>query len=359
MRKLYFVRHGLPEFPGGEKMYVGTTDLPLSTPGKLQACLTGIWLRQQSFTAVASSPLTRARETAEQIAPEYFTVDDLHEMYAGEWEGLTFREVREKWPGLFQLRNGNGSVPIPGAEGLTSCRERFSGAVEKVLDCTEGDVVIVAHITVLRSFLSKFMSIPLTECRSLQIPHASVSILELGETPQVTQVGMIPEVTLTDECCTDLMKAAGADEKTILHCRAVAEKAAAIAGELNAAGCSLNTENLRRAALVHDIARREPNHAATGGEWLTLIGRTEEAKLVSRHHSVLPVEVSEAGVLSLADRLISGTEEVNLEVRFQKSLTRCTGEEAKSAHSARLENAKALQKLFDGICGKRTETGGF
>ena len=99
MRKIYFIRHGLPHFPGAIGYCLGAADFPLDTLGRLQACQTGYGLKAERLT-VFSSPLKRACDTARHISPEPVVIGDLREMHAGDWDGLSFREIKEKWPEL-------------------------------------------------------------------------------------------------------------------------------------------------------------------------------------------------------------------------------------------------------------------
>ena len=83
MKKVYLIRHGLPDFPGGVGMCVGTTDIPMGEKGLAQAAQMAKKL--PPVTAVFSSPLTRAVQTAEAIGLPVTLIHDLREMYAGEW----------------------------------------------------------------------------------------------------------------------------------------------------------------------------------------------------------------------------------------------------------------------------------
>ena len=332
-------------------MCTGTTDVPLSTPGRLQACIAGEYLRVQGLSAVYSSPLLRAVSTAEQISSKYTVVDDLCEAYAGDWEGLAFSRIREEWPELYRMRGEDANLPIPGAESISDCEKRFSRAVNNILSESCGDIVIVSHITAIQSYLCSCLGVPLSRCRSISLPHGSVSVLETGDEPAVTAAGTVPAVPLSDALCALLMKASGVGDEAAAHCRKVAEKALHITDALNRAGCRLDTDVIEYASLLHDIARRERDHAAAGGKWLELLGYYEIGKTVSRHHDILPVELSEAAVLSIADRCISGTEEVSIDERFLKSSAKCTDAASAAAHKARYENAKALRSLINGICG--------
>ena len=92
MKKVYLIRHGLPDFPGGQRMCIGTTDIPMGEAGLAQAA--AMARKLPPVTAVFSSPLTRAVQTAEAIGPDITILPGLREIHAGEWDGLTFREIR-------------------------------------------------------------------------------------------------------------------------------------------------------------------------------------------------------------------------------------------------------------------------
>ena len=65
MKKVYLIRHGLPDFPGGRGMCIGTTDIPMGEVGFAQAAQMAEKL--PAVTAVFSSPLIRAVQTAQPI----------------------------------------------------------------------------------------------------------------------------------------------------------------------------------------------------------------------------------------------------------------------------------------------------
>ena len=82
MKHIYLIRHALPDFPGGKGMCIGTTDIPLGQTGFQQAARMAANL--PAVTAVFSSPLIRAVQTAQAIGKSVTVVDDLREMHAGE-----------------------------------------------------------------------------------------------------------------------------------------------------------------------------------------------------------------------------------------------------------------------------------
>ena len=151
MKKVYLIRHGLPDFPDGKKMCIGTTDIPMGEKGLAQAA--GMAKHLPPVTAVFSSPLTRAVQTAQAIGMHVTILADLREMYAGEWDGLTFEEIRERYPELYAARSYDLTLPLPGAEDHSAGLARFSRAMTEAAEAAPGDFAVVAHGGIIAQFL--------------------------------------------------------------------------------------------------------------------------------------------------------------------------------------------------------------
>ena len=151
MKKVYLIRHGLPDFPDGKRMCIGTTDVPMGEAGLAQAARMAKKL--PAVTAVFSSPLTRAVQTAQAIGMPVTVLDGLREMYAGEWEGLTFDEIRQRYPELYAARGLDQTIPPPGSEDEEAALLRFRGDLEKASATAPGDFAVVAHGGIIAKFL--------------------------------------------------------------------------------------------------------------------------------------------------------------------------------------------------------------
>ena len=151
MKKVYLIRHGLPDFPGGKGMCIGTTDIPMGERGLAQAAEMAKML--PPVTAVFSSPLTRAVQTAQAIGMRITILDDLRELYAGEWDGLPFDEIRQRYPELYAARSHDLTIPLPGAEDHANGLARFKGAMEEAAKQSPGDFAVVAHGGIIAQFL--------------------------------------------------------------------------------------------------------------------------------------------------------------------------------------------------------------
>ena len=143
MKNVYLIRHALPDFPGGKGMCIGTTDIPLGEEGHRQAERMAKDL--PAVTAVFSSPLSRAVQTAQAIGRPVTIIDGLREMYAGEWDGLTFEEIRQRYPQLYAARANDLTLPLPGAEDPEEGLVRFTAALRHCAATAPGDLAVVAH----------------------------------------------------------------------------------------------------------------------------------------------------------------------------------------------------------------------
>ena len=142
------------------------------------------------------------------------------------------------------------------------------------------------------------------------------------------------------------MLAAAVPEKVAAHCRAVEREALRLVCSLAAAGVWLDEFAVSAGALLHDVARTEPQHAQRGAEYLTELGYPRVADIVRQHHGLdAPGELNEAAVVFLADKLVQGERFVGVEARFAASEARCLTPEAKAAHAEQLAQARQVEKL--------------
>lgn len=151
MKTVYLIRHGLPDFPGGRGMCIGSTDIPMGEKGLAQAKAMAGHLPK--VTAVYSSPLTRAVQTAQAIGLPVNILPDLREMDAGLWDGLTFEQIRQRFPELYEARAKDLTLPLPGSEDPAAGLARFSAAMEQAAREAPGDFAVVAHGGIIARFL--------------------------------------------------------------------------------------------------------------------------------------------------------------------------------------------------------------
>lgn len=151
MKRVYLIRHALPDFPDGRRRCLGRTDIPLGDASLAQAEAMAASL--PTVTAVFSSPLTRAVQTARTISQEITILDGLRELDYGQWDGLTFGQIRQRFPELYAARADDKSRMPPGSEAPEQGLARFSAAMEEAARVSPGDFAVVTHGGITELFL--------------------------------------------------------------------------------------------------------------------------------------------------------------------------------------------------------------
>lgn len=151
MKRVYLIRHGLPDFPDGLRRCLGSTDIPIGEEGLAQAGEMAASL--PPVTAVFSSPLLRAVQTAQRISRDITVLDGLRELSFGQWDGMTFGEIRERYPELYDARGKDPTLQPPGAEPAQAALSRFCDAMAEAARRSPGDFAVVAHGGVIELFI--------------------------------------------------------------------------------------------------------------------------------------------------------------------------------------------------------------
>lgn len=154
----------------------GCTDIPLNATGRDQARSAGAALLAagEQWDVVVSSPLDRARETAEIIAETLGVAlgdsyDGLVEQDFGEAEGLLVVDAVERWPDrIYPNMEQDAAVGVRGAEALRQVD----------LEHSQARVLAVAHGTLIRRTLSVLSGHPFE--RFPRLENASVSRVRRG-----------------------------------------------------------------------------------------------------------------------------------------------------------------------------------
>ncbi|MGC4864087.1 bifunctional RNase H/acid phosphatase [Micromonospora sp. DT53] len=184
--RLILVRHG--ETPYTEqRRYSGRGDVPLSERGRAQARATGARVAElaPSVAAVLSSPLSRCTATAASIAGALGDVpvrteDDLIECDFGQWEGRTFAEVRQQWPGEMDAWLASPRIAPPGGESFTHVAERAHRVISGLLTAYPGEtVVVVSHVSPIKLMLRDALAAGDGFLHRLFLDAAGISVLDM------------------------------------------------------------------------------------------------------------------------------------------------------------------------------------
>jgi broad specificity phosphatase PhoE len=168
--ELWLLRHAETEW-SRDGRHTGRSDLPLTDVGRERARALRERIAGRAFALVLSSPLSRARETAELAGLEPQLRDDLVEFDYGEYEGITTAQIRERRPDWYLWRDG-----CPGGESAQDVGRRVDRVIDETLGA-DGDVVIVAHGHVLRALAARWVGEPAAFGGRLRLDTGTVCVL--------------------------------------------------------------------------------------------------------------------------------------------------------------------------------------
>jgi broad specificity phosphatase PhoE/ribonuclease HI len=173
-----------------EKRFSGSGSAPgapgpdpeLSATGRRQAEGAAAALAARgTVQEIVSSPLRRCRETAAAVAARLGLPvrieDGLRETDFGAWEGLTFAEVRERYPDDLTAWLGSADVaPTGGGESFAEVGERVEAARERLLERYRGrTVLVVTHVTPVKTLVRLALGAPQRSLFRMELSPASVS----------------------------------------------------------------------------------------------------------------------------------------------------------------------------------------
>ncbi|GGX17662.1 bifunctional RNase H/acid phosphatase [Streptomyces noursei] len=160
----------------------GGTDPELSDAGRRQAEATAAALAARgTIQAVVSSPLRRCQETAGAVAArlglDVRVEDGLRETDFGAWEGLTFAEVRERYPDDLDAWLGSTkAAPTGGGESFATVARRVAVARDKLLSRYAGKtVLLVTHVTPIKTLVRLALGAPPESLFRMELSAASLT----------------------------------------------------------------------------------------------------------------------------------------------------------------------------------------
>ncbi|MFQ5943120.1 MAG: histidine phosphatase family protein [Anaerolineales bacterium] len=166
MTRLILIRHGETDW-NREGRYTGQTDIPLNDVGLRQARNLAERLREELLDALYSSDLARATMTSRLVSEVTGTkvrLDTrLREINQGEWEGLPFNEIRNRYRRILDLRKKEPlSAAPPGGETIGEVQSRVLDSLEDILgNYPHRTVAIVSHGLPLAIIKTHFNDLPI------------------------------------------------------------------------------------------------------------------------------------------------------------------------------------------------------
>ncbi|RCW64233.1 histidine phosphatase family protein [Saliterribacillus persicus] len=193
MTQICLVRHGETDWNALGKIQ-GTTDIPLNETGKKQAEACGAFLKGTDWDVLITSPLKRAKETAE-IINTYMDMPleemaEFKERSFGDAEGMTPEERTERFPGRI----------YPNQEEVETLHKRLEMGLEKINDRYKNKrVLLVAHGAVINAILSVFSEGEIGSGKT-QLMNACLSNISYKENKwEIANYNQVTHLDMTDK----------------------------------------------------------------------------------------------------------------------------------------------------------------
>lgn len=182
--RILLIRHGETDW-NRIRRFQGRSNLPLNQKGRDQAHALALALKDESLTAIYSSPLLRAIETVRLIKGFHppvplYEEEDLVEMDFGEFEGMEAQRWALEYP---DFRKGwqetPASVTMPGGESLEEVQTRAVGTLERIIKLypPERTVLLCSHNFVNLTILCYALKVPLDRFREVRQETAALNVL--------------------------------------------------------------------------------------------------------------------------------------------------------------------------------------
>ncbi|GMT47369.1 MAG: phosphoglycerate mutase [bacterium] len=185
---LLLIRHG-HTVGGEEKRYKGHMDVELSETGErvIQRLTENLQRLDHTLNAIYCSDLKRSIKSAAilsaPLALKPVVIPELRERSFGRWEGMSFEEISEEYPGEFEKWKADPlRFSPPDGESTLEVKERTLGAVNDLIKRHQGETFsIVAHGGVNRIILCHFMGLPLENIFRIEQDYGCLNIIEIYE----------------------------------------------------------------------------------------------------------------------------------------------------------------------------------
>ncbi|MGI6776967.1 MAG: alpha-ribazole phosphatase [Acetivibrionales bacterium] len=180
MQQLIFIRHGETD-SSKRGTYCGWTDIGLNKKGINQAYRIADKLKNEQICQVFSSPLRRTVQTAEIIKDSLSLtvsyVDSLKERNFGEWDDLSYEEIREKYPQeLAQWDKDWINYRIKNGESAIEAHLRVTAFIDRLIEKNNnGTFLFVTHLGCIRSLLAHLLGMGIEGTWRFRVQNGSIT----------------------------------------------------------------------------------------------------------------------------------------------------------------------------------------
>ncbi len=183
--RLLLVRHGNTADEETGRVYKGSLDIPLSDKGRERMRRAAAFLSSFTIDKVYTSTLSRSVESGRIVgAPhglDIETAPELNEVHFGDWEGLNFEQIRQRYRREQELwLEDPGNHPPPGGESFHDAQARGMGRLRAIIDGHRGrTVAVVAHGGMLRIMIFSLLDLKLKQLFRFAQDYGAINIVDL------------------------------------------------------------------------------------------------------------------------------------------------------------------------------------
>lgn len=160
------------------------------------------------------------------------------------------------------------------------------------------------------------------------------------------------------EECINIMKNNYVDERIIQHCKVVYKLSILVAEKLNSVGLKLDVNNIRIAALLHDISRKYRNHAFVGEYLVSELGFFDSADIIAEHMDINIIQgncIEEKHIVYLVDKLVEDINIISLEKKFEKKSKLYNDKNISDQIGKRYKDAVKIKEIIESIAKMKIE----
>ncbi len=185
MTRFFLMRHGNTIDEETKKVYKGKLEVPLSKRGLLRMHGAAAFLSAFSLDRLYTSTLSRSIDSGRIISAASGipaeTTADFDEVSFGDWEGLSFDEIRERYPQDLPLWLSDPAAhPPPGGESFGDAQKRSMQRLWKIVAEHRGkNIGIVAHAGILRIMIFSLLDIKLSRLFRMGQGYGAINIIDV------------------------------------------------------------------------------------------------------------------------------------------------------------------------------------
>ncbi len=199
MATMYLIRHGATLQNESQPIILQGNGLngPLSDKGRRQASEVAELLSTRKLAAIYASPMLRAQQTALCIAQHHDlsveTVDELHEVNVGHWEGKSWQQIMDEEPDAYNRFMNDSTFPYRGGESFQNVLDRVAPQFAQLLQRHAGEpFAVIAHNVVNRVYLAELLGRGLESCRHIRQMNCCVNyVRQQKETPELICINSV------------------------------------------------------------------------------------------------------------------------------------------------------------------------